>query len=116
MAAPDPQPSESSRPGRRALATRIINETGGRAVASPVAEVLHPPTSPSFTERLPLERAPKDVVRRALGRLNRLFVNRAGGALLRSRRVSNADLVEAIHILERRVEALEAERAAHDHR
>lgn len=96
-----------SRPGRRALAVRLIEETGGRAVGSPVAEVLHPAAPERHGPALPLGKVPGDVVRRAIGKLNRLAINRAGGLVLRSRRVSNADLVHAIHLLERRVDELE---------
>lgn len=89
---------DGERAGRRALAVRIIGETGARAADRPFADRLHPPSRIPVID-LGLDRIPKDVVRRGMGRISRLVVNRAGGLLLRMRRGS-PDRVAQIHRLD----------------
>lgn len=103
--------------GDRALAIRVIGETGSRAARRPFAAELHPAARwPPLN--LGLDRVPRDVVRRALRRLDRLVVRYAGGALLAMRRVDRADAVRLVHRLDHRcfeleqhVASLEAETA-----
>ena len=103
--------------GDRALAIRLIGETGARAARRPFAEILHPPSRRRDVD-LRLDRVPGDVARRALRRIDRMIVRYLGGALLEMRRVDAAEAVRQVHRLdhrcselERRVAMLERERA-----
>ncbi len=119
---PDPFPVTprsfaGERAGRRQLAIRIIGETGARAAHRPFADELHPPTKRTARWTL-LDRVPRDIARRGLGRLNRLVVNRIGGLLLRWRG-GGPEAVQLVHQLdhrcfelEQRIEELEGQLAA----
>lgn len=93
-----PRAFEGERAGRRALAVRIIGETGARAAQRSFADEMHPP-SRFRAPGLGLDRVPGDVVRRGMAKFSRLVVNRAGGVLLRIRR-GDADRVAEVHRLD----------------
>lgn len=106
--------------GDRALAIRVIGETGARAAGRPFADTLHPPSHRRRFD-LGLDRVPGDVVRRGLRKLDRVVVRYLGGALLRLRRVDAAMAVAQVHELdhrcfdlEQRVAELEAAPAARE--
>lgn len=110
------------RDGARALAVRVIGETGARAARRPFADAVHParPPVPAGRRRLEavLDRVPSDLARRVLRRADRALVDRAGGLLLALRRVDRDEAVRQLHHLdhrcfelEQRVRALEARAA-----
>ena len=93
--------------GARALAIRVIGETGARAAGRPFATVLHPPRSPGLGHRL-IQRVPSTYVQRVFRRIDRWLVERAGGALLALRRVDRVEAVRQVHRLDHRCTDLEA--------
>lgn len=92
--------------GDRALAVRVIGETGARAAGRPFADALHPPSRVPRVD-LGLDRVPHDLARRALRKLDRVVVRYLGGALLRLRRVDDATAVAQVHALDHRCSELE---------
>lgn len=88
------------------MAVRIIGETGARAARRPFAAALHPPAR-WRPIHLGLHRAPRDVIRRGLRRIDRLVVRRAGRVLLALRRVDRAEAVRQVHRLDHRCFELE---------
>ncbi len=112
-----PRSFAGERTGRRRLAIRIIGETGARAAHRPFADSLHPATTRTGRWTV-LDRVPKDIARRGLGRINRFVVNRVGGLLLRWRG-GGPEAVRLVHQLdhrcfelEQRIEELEGQLAA----
>jgi hypothetical protein len=92
--------------GDRALAVRVIRETGARAAERPYADVLHHPSRRPLPE-VGLDRVPGDVVRRALRRADRSAVRHLGRVMLLLRRGGGRDAVEWVHRLDHRCSELE---------